>query len=306
MAPSPSILTPGRIVMKRLLLPPLAAFALLGSTALAAQAPAGTARIVGYDKVPWGATRADVIRQRGTPEFETTDGVGPGMTILAYKNELGLLGFTVHERDGLIQVALSRQLAPAECNADFTGMLAVLRSTLSPLEPVGGIENPTSDDLCTAVKAGRTKARYTWTDPVNDATVTLELKPGAGTLQVYLATPQYRRWYDTRDAPAASAPFTPGEKTLSALVAHLRAAGLDVGEVAGTENLAGISIGGRKVSVFRFAGADERAVLDEIRRKGAIEVLDTRYPAIVNGVWVLAIETDHPQWRAIEAAFRSF
>jgi hypothetical protein len=292
--------------MKRLFLPPLAAVALLASTALAAQTPAGTAKIVGYDKIPWGASRADIIGQKGTPEFETTDGVGPGMTILAYKSEVGLLGFTVHERDGLIQVARSTQLDPAECDATFAGTLSMFREILAPLEPVGASENPTSDDLCTAVRDGRAKARYTWTDPVNDATLTLEIKPEAGTLQMYLSTPQYRQWYDTRDAPAASAPSAPGEKTLGSLVAHLRAAGLRVGEVAGTDDIAGIAIGGRKVSVFRFAAPDERAVLDEIRRKGAIEVAGERYPVIVNGVWVMGIDAEHPQWRAIAAAFRSF
>jgi hypothetical protein len=137
-------------------------------------------------------------------------------------------------------------------------------------------------------------------------TLTLEIKPEAGTLQMYLSTPRYRQWYDTRNAPALSAPSAPGEKTLSSLVAHLRAAGLRVGEVAGTDDIAGIAIGGRKVSVFRFAGADERAVLDEIRRKGAIEVAGERYPAIVNGVWVMGIDAEHSQWRAIAAAFRSF
>jgi hypothetical protein len=69
-----------------------------------------------------------------------------------------------------------------------------------------------------------------------------------------------------------------------------------VGEVAGTDDIAGIA----------FAGADDRAVLDEIRRKGAIEVAGERYPVIVNGVWVMGIDAEHPQWRAIAAAFRSF
>jgi hypothetical protein len=297
--------------MKRLILPLLAA---LSAVPLAAQPSTGTAKIVGYDKVPWGATRADVIQQHGPSEFETSDGLGPEMTAVAYKSEVGLLAFTIHERDGLIQVARSSVLRADECDATFAGLVSTFRETLAPLQPVGAIENPTADDLCTAVRDGRARARYTWTDPVNDATATLEIKPGAGTLQMYLATPRYREWYASQHGPAGperpsaseSPPRRREHRALDALVAHLRAAGLPVGEVEGSDDLGVISVDGRKISVFGFAGPSDRAVLDEIRRKGAIEVGDKSFPVVINGAWVLTIDRDHPRWRAIEAAFRSF
>jgi len=148
--------------------------------------------------LPWGATRADVVRVMGRePTLETTRDLGPGMSALYYLTEG--VGFTIHQARGLIQAAVTTGLAgPPEPCADFFRHVAErIQGAFPALQPRAEYTHQGSGDLCAAVKSGAARASSVWTDPASGATVSVRVGEKTGAVGVFFATPEYIRWFDS-------------------------------------------------------------------------------------------------------------
>jgi len=222
------------------------------------------AEIVGYQSVLWGTTRAELIRQRGEPMLETSDGLGAGMTELLYSEEPGTLAYTVSQQSGVIRIARSHEFVDTrECAGAFEGLYSSLRTMFPAFAPEGRRVNTGGTDLCAAVLSGAGTAKYTWTDPANDATITIQVIPGTSRLYMVAATPEYRRWQTTGSTTAGPAPggggraarLAPGHLT----VADAVRVGFERTEpkgaaYAGAVEAAGGLMGGQLVEIYAYAG----------------------------------------------------
>lgn len=104
-------------------------------------------------------------------------------------------------------------------------------------------------------------------------------------------------------------------KSISDLVAHLKASGVPVGQQStkqyafiGAVDGCGLEIGGQEVEIYKFDTNDssQRKILDKVKKEGTFTVMGFTVPAKVNGSFLILNYQDNPNIDALLKAFSKF
>lgn len=155
--------------------------------------------ITGFASLPWGATRAEVIKQWGAPD--TTHLVKSlSSEALVYPNEAILgeqaaMGMLIHRTAGLIRGQyLVRYGGGADCKRVYVKYRNAVNEAfpaLSPVERKTSVDKNSEVGFCTAFQLGRAEAWSRWSDSTTGAQVTLRLDGAEGVLRVSYESPVF-------------------------------------------------------------------------------------------------------------------
>jgi hypothetical protein len=251
----------------------------LAAAPAAAQTP--RAVITGFDNLRWGAARDTVTRYwRETPQSETTE---RGMTFMRFVDWEGMQWtVAVHERQGFSHFLAKSvpTLAAERCPRVFEQYVRRMQRRYDDITPQGGENNPGAGNLCEEVRAGRASARYTWTDPVNNAGSSVYIDPADGRVVFTQETAFFRDWRAQRDQPAAQAQAQPPAPAPAAPPAAAAPAGYDSRLWNPREPAVQIPFGASRQDVVRAFG---EPVLEDTRNVGP-DMVDLIYSRGGQGV----------------------
>lgn len=160
-------------------------------------------KITDFASLSWGSSPERITDSYGPPDRR--EDLGYEGEKLIYRNvpilnEKGSMIFSVHHRNGLFRGDYTIRFGGgSNCETSFLSLKRALRKRLDPLQP--NEDKTYSSSMmayCSAVSRREARWNVAWTDPVNDASVTLRM-PGPSnpeTIRVTFETSVYREGTD--------------------------------------------------------------------------------------------------------------